>query len=94
MGKNLARLFQDRKDAPFQVAIDANNKLGHLFRDHGEALIAALENERMLLLCCEHWISSMPENCHAMKNEALKSIRMGMSRITDLLCKLESEAQP
>lgn len=43
MGTALTRLFRDRKDAPYQIAVDANNRLGHLFRDHGEALITALD---------------------------------------------------
>lgn len=43
MGKNVTRLFADRKDAPYPVAADANGRLLKLFNDHGEALIAALE---------------------------------------------------
>lgn len=43
MGKNVTRLFADRKDAPYPVAADANGRLLKLFNDHGEALIEALE---------------------------------------------------
>ena len=43
MTPHLARLFQDTKDAPYAVSVEAKRTLSDLFRDHGEALVEVLE---------------------------------------------------
>lgn len=78
MTTNLKRLFRDRKDAPYPACARAAGELREIFLNHGEALIAALDEFNT-------W--------YGMKGWDARELEL-TDRISKLLAQLEAEAQP